>query len=180
MRATANASEEETGARSSQCLSGGVIAEFAPVLSLRKKAPETPKLAGVPKGFAMTRTGKVHAGKHVIVDLRGAKHLDDLDRVRSAFVEAVEAAGATLLHIHLHEFLPSGGITGVAVLAESHISIHTWPECGYAALDVFMCGRCDPRDAIPVLERAFEPETVEVKEFLRGRMNLGASRSRRS
>ena len=52
----------------------------------------------------------------------------------------MEAAGATLLHIHLHHFTPNGGVSGVAVLAESHISIHSWPEYGYAALDVFMCG----------------------------------------
>jgi S-adenosylmethionine decarboxylase len=52
----------------------------------------------------------------------------------------VDAAQATLLHIHVHHFQPNG-ISGVAVLAESHISIHTWPEVGYAAMDVFMCGR---------------------------------------
>jgi len=54
--------------------------------------------------------------------------------------EAVLQAGATLLHIHLHHFTPNGGISGVAVLAESHISVHTWPERNFAAFDVFMCG----------------------------------------
>ena len=89
-------------------------------------------------------------------------------------------AGATLLHIHLHHFTPNGGVSGVAVLAESHISIHSWPEYGYAALDVFMCGRTNPRAAIDVLKEAFEPRKVVVKEQLRGkemnRWNAGSKR----
>jgi S-adenosylmethionine decarboxylase len=174
MRATTKATNEETGAVSIHGPSAGALPGFVPGLNLCDAALEIGKPTDLPKGFAVSRTGKAHAGKHVIVDLKGAKHLDDIECVRRAFEEAVEAAGATLLHIHLHEFLPSGGITGVAVLAESHISIHTWPECGYAALDVFMCGRCDPHDAIPVLERAFEPDTVEITEFLRGGMDVEA------
>ena len=81
------------------------------------------------------------AGAHLIVDLYDAKQLDDIDHIEAALRQCVEAAGATLLHIHLHHFEPNGGVSGVAVLAESHISIHSWPENGYAALDVFMCGR---------------------------------------
>ena len=74
----------------------------------------------------------------------------------------------TPLHIHLHHFTPNGGVSGVAVLAESHISIHSWPERGYAALDVFMCGDSEPERAIPVLERAFRPGRVVVDEHFRG------------
>ena len=59
-------------------------------------------------------------------------------------------------------------MSGVAVLAESHISIHTWPEAGYAALDVFMCGKADPDACIPVLREAFKAKRVEVDEILRG------------
>ena len=73
-----------------------------------------------------------------------------------------------LLHCHLHHFSPNGGVSGVAVLAESHISIHTWPECEYAALDVFMCGDAKPHAAIEVLKRAFEPATVNLGEHKRG------------
>lgn len=116
------------------------------------------------------RDGKVYAGTHLIIDLWGAERLDQLDHVEKTLIEAVEAAGATLLHIHLHHFTPNGGISGVAVLAESHISIHTWPERGYAALDVFMCGDARPQEAIPVLERAFRPERVGVDEMLRGQI----------
>jgi S-adenosylmethionine decarboxylase len=91
-----------------------------------------------PDHFAM-RQGVRCAGVHLIVDLDGAKHLDDIDHIEATLRRCVEAARVTLLHIHLHHFQPNG-VSGVAVLAESHISIHTWPDAGYAALDVFMCG----------------------------------------
>lgn len=120
------------------------------------------------KDHFVVRDGKVCAGTHLIVDLWGAERLDELDHVRSTLIESVEVAGATLLHIHLHHFTPNGGISGVAVLAESHISIHTWPERGYAALDIFMCGDAQPMKAIPVLERAFKPTGVKCDELLRG------------
>jgi S-adenosylmethionine decarboxylase len=80
----------------------------------------------------------------------------------------VEACNATLLHIHLHHFGENEGVSGVAVLAESHISIHTWPERGFAAIDIFMCGACDPTRALPILKAAFQPETFNVSESRRG------------
>lgn len=120
------------------------------------------------KDHFIARDGKLFAGTHLIIDLWGAERLDDLTHVRETLIEAVQVAGATLLHIHLHHFTPNGGISGVAVLAESHISIHTWPERGYAALDVFMCGDAEPAKAIPVLERAFTPSRTSCDELLRG------------
>jgi S-adenosylmethionine decarboxylase len=113
------------------------------------------------------RNGVRCAGVHLIIDLHGAQHLNDIDHIETALRRCVEAAGATLLHIHLHHFQPNG-VSGVAVLAESHISIHTWPEAGYAALDVFMCGNADPDKCIPVLRKAFNPKRVGVNELLRG------------
>jgi S-adenosylmethionine decarboxylase len=121
-----------------------------------------------PKDFFVKRHGKLFAGTHLIVDLRGAQHLDDVAYIERALIDAVEAANATLLHVHLHHFTPNGGVSGVAVLAESHISIHTWPENGYAALDIFMCGRADPYKSVPVLERAFAPASMSVQELCRG------------
>ena len=100
----------------------------------------------------------------------GATRLDEADHVRAALIEATAVAGATLLHLHVHRFTPSGGLSGVAVLAESHISIHTWPEHGYAAIDVFMCGQTEPHKSIDVLRRAFEAETIEVDELRRGKL----------
>ena len=113
------------------------------------------------------RNGVRCAGAHLIVDLYGAKHLDDIDHIENALRRAVAAAGATLLHMHLHHFQPNG-VSGVAVLAESHISIHTWPEAGFAALDVFMCGKADPDACVPVFREAFKPKNIVVKDIMRG------------
>lgn len=112
--------------------------------------------------------GVVCAGRHFIIDLFGASRLDELETMETALRRAVELAGATLLHIHLHHFDPNGGISGVAVLAESHISVHTWPENDYAAFDVFMCGDARPELTVEVFEQAFGPERVGVRELLRG------------
>ena len=119
------------------------------------------------KDHFAVRNGVRCAGVHLIVDLHGAERLDDIEHIEATLRRCVSAASATLLHIHLHHFQPSG-VSGVAVLAESHISIHTWPEAGYAALDVFMCGSADPDACIPVLREAFSAERVGVNELLRG------------
>ena len=116
----------------------------------------------------ITVDGQEVAGTHIIIDLHGARYLDDDARIREAMADCVTACGATLLHMHTHVFTPNGGVSGVAVLAESHISTHTWPERAYAAFDVFMCGDAQPRNAIEILKKAFEAERVEVTEILRG------------
>ena len=120
------------------------------------------------KDFFIERDGVRFAGTHLIVDLFGAKRLDDLKHIERTLKRCVEVAGATLLHIHLHHFTPNGGVSGVAVLSESHISIHSWPEADYAALDVFMCGDAKPHLAVAVLKEAFRATDVVVKEHLRG------------
>jgi S-adenosylmethionine decarboxylase len=139
----------------------------------RKKAAPVTVVAPAPAAaeeridhFAV-RNGVRCAGVHLIVDLHQAQGLDDIDLIEATLRRCVEAARATLLHIHLHHFQPNG-VSGVAVLAESHISIHTWPDAGYAALDVFMCGSASPDACIPVLREAFKAERVEVNEILRG------------
>jgi S-adenosylmethionine decarboxylase len=121
----------------------------------------------------VVRNGVQCAGVHLIVDLYGAQRLDDLDHIEATLRRCVDAAGATLLHIHLHHFEPSGGISGVAVLAESHISFHSWPEAHYAALDVFMCGKASPDNCVPVLREAFNPKRIAVSELLRGKDDRG-------
>ena len=138
----------------------------------RKKVAPVAVVASAPveereDHFAI-RNGVRCAGVHLIVDLHGANGLDDIDLIETTLRRCVDAAGATLLHIHLHHFSPNG-VSGVAVLAESHISIHTWPDARYAALDVFMCGQASPDACIPVLREAFKAERVEVNEILRGR-----------
>jgi S-adenosylmethionine decarboxylase len=117
----------------------------------------------------IVRNGVRCAGAHLIVDLYEAERLDDVDHIEATLRRCVEEAGATLLHIHLHHFEPNGGVSGVAVLAESHISIHSWPERRYAALDIFMCGKAEPEKCVPVLREAFNPGRVGVSELLRGK-----------
>ena len=134
----------------------------------RKKAkPAVSPAIDDRKDHFVVRNGVRCAGVHLIVDLYEAQHLDDIDHIEATLRRCVQAASATLLHIHLHHFQPNG-VSGVAVLAESHISIHTWPEAGYAALDVFMCGSANPDACIPVLREAFSAKRVGVSELLRG------------
>jgi S-adenosylmethionine decarboxylase len=146
----------------------GMDSQAGPAMSLSNALESVPD--PVPqKDYFIERGGARYAGTHLIIDLRGAAKLDDLEHIEAALREAVEASGATLLHVHLHHFTPNGGVSGVAVLAESHISIHTWPERSYAALDVFMCGDARPELTLEVFETAFRPEKMEVAEHLRGR-----------
>ena len=121
------------------------------------------------KDHFIVKDGVRCAGTHIIIDLYDAQRLDQLDVMNDALVRCVEQAGATLLHIHLHHFQPNGGISGVAVLAESHISVHSWPECHYAAFDVFMCGDAKPELCVDVLKQAFSAGRVEVNTLLRGK-----------
>jgi S-adenosylmethionine decarboxylase len=118
--------------------------------------------------YFVERDGRRYAGVHLIVDVWGGEALDDLDHIDAALREAAARAGATLLHLHLHHFGEGGGVSGVAVLAESHISIHTWPERDYAAFDIFMCGATEPEAAVQVIRERFAPRRVEVSELLRG------------
>lgn len=120
------------------------------------------------KDFFVERDGVKFAGTHLLIDLWEADRLDDLALIDSTLREGALAAGATILHSHFHHFTPNGGVSGVVVLAESHISIHTWPERGFAAIDIFMCGECDPYKAIPLLRQAFSPRDVQVGEQRRG------------
>jgi S-adenosylmethionine decarboxylase len=116
----------------------------------------------------VVRNGVRCAGVHLLVDLYQASRLDDIDHIEATLRACVDAAGATLLHLHLHHFEPNGGVSGVAVLAESHISVHSWPERGYAAFDIFMCGNANPDACVPVLRQAFGPKRIAVSELLRG------------
>ncbi len=120
------------------------------------------------KDYFIVHNGVKYAGRHLIIDLWDADHLDNLIIVEQAMRDMVTVCGATLLHIHLHHFTPNGGISGMAVLAESHISIHSWPERRYAALDIFMCGECQPTRALSVLQAAFQPKNIYVNEQMRG------------
>ena len=138
------------------------------------ETPGTTRITAAPERAAelddhfVVRNGVRCAGAHLIIDLYQAERLDDIAHIDQTLRACVEASGATLLHIHLHRFEPNGGVSGVAVLAESHISVHSWPEHGYAALDVFMCRNANPDACVPVLREAFAPKRIAVGEHLRG------------
>lgn len=111
----------------------------------------------------------MYTGTHLLADLTGCAGLDDAARVEAALRDAVAAAKATLLDIRLHHFGPEQGVTGVALLAESHISIHTWPEHGYAAIDIFLCGRAHDLDAaLAALSARLEAQGCEQRRLARG------------
>jgi S-adenosylmethionine decarboxylase len=100
-------------------------------------------------------------GRHCIADLYGCNStkLNDESLIREALAQAAERSGATLLSITSHKFQPQG-VTALALLSESHISIHTWPELGYAAVDAFTCGtHTDPKKACQHLEETLEAKT---------------------
>lgn len=109
-------------------------------------------------------------GLHVLLDVHGVApdRLSDLARIEVVLDEAAQAAGARVLGGHFHPFGPGLGITGVLLLAESHISIHTWPEHGYAAVDVFMCGNAQARTAAGLIGERLQALRVEMRECQRG------------
>ena len=111
----------------------------------------------------------MYTGTHLLADLFGCHGLDDAVRVEDALRAAVAAADATLLDVRLHHFGPGQGVTGVALLAESHISIHTWPEHSYAAVDIFLCGpRHDLDAALAALTQRLAASRCEERRVSRG------------
>lgn len=119
-------------------------------------------------GALVVRDGFRFAGTHLLLDFWNARSLDDAEAMEQAFRSAVDAAGATLLNLHFHRFTCGGGLSGLALLAESHISIHTWPEHAFAAADIFMCGGARPYQAARVLREALRPEFISLSEHRRG------------
>lgn len=109
-------------------------------------------------------------GRHLIVEYTGCNCdiLDNLEQLEKALTGAVRKAGATIVKATFHRYNPQG-VSGVVVIAESHMSIHTWPEYGYAAVDFFTCGdECDPKLAHEHMMKALECDSADVKELKRG------------
>ena len=118
--------------------------------------------------YFVKKDGLIYAGTHLIIDMWDAINLSNGEVIENTLKKIAKACDAQILHMHLHCFDENQGITGVIVLAESHINIHTWPELEFAALDIFMCGKTNPVAAIPVLESAFKPKLIEVQTVTRG------------
>lgn len=109
-------------------------------------------------------------GIHLIVELWDCNFskLNDSDYIAKVMVEAAEFSGATVLNSVFQNFNPQG-TSGVVIIAESHLTIHSWPEHLYAAIDLFTCGsKVDPWKALEYLEKAFEAKEIEIIDFFRG------------
>ena len=107
-------------------------------------------------------------GIHVLADFWGGACPDDVQFWSELLKRSTEAMGATLLHLHVEPFT-NKGITAVAVLAESHISVHTWPERDYVAIDCFTCGdHVTPERGIDLLRAALQPEREHIVRQARG------------
>ena len=109
-------------------------------------------------------------GLHVLLELRNCNKelLDQLEFVRDTLLRAANETGATVIDHIFHQFKPQG-VTGVVAIAESHLCIHTWPEYGYAAADIFTCGEgFNPKEAAQIIIEAFECSDSEVTEITRG------------
>jgi S-adenosylmethionine decarboxylase len=113
-------------------------------------------------------------GTHLLVELRecNAALLDDYKNIEKFMVDAAKEARATVLSAHFHQFNPHG-VSGVVIIAESHLSIHTWPEYQYAAVDIFTCGETlQPSVAADYLAKKFESKNPSVIEVKRGTLRL--------
>jgi S-adenosylmethionine decarboxylase len=118
-------------------------------------------------GF-VSNNGITYAGKHLLIDLYHCENHGTLEQIESVMIEACKATGATVLFSHLHPFT-GGGVSGAVILAESHCTIHSWTEENYIALDIFVCGVCDPYKALPVFQNWFRPGRSVIQTEIRGR-----------
>ncbi len=109
-------------------------------------------------------------GRHLVAEFYDCdpKALDDIENIERHMIEAAYETGATVINSTFHRFLPYG-VSGVVVISESHLAIHTWPEYGYAAIDLFTCGdHVDPWKAFDYLKKAFKAKRTRVVEHPRG------------
>jgi S-adenosylmethionine decarboxylase proenzyme len=116
-------------------------------------------------------------GRHVLLELRdcNAAKLDDLPYLKDTMMNAAVETGATIIGEIFHQFAPQG-VTGVVAIAESHLCIHTWPEFGYAAVDIFTCGAAfDPTEAAHLIVAALESKDPEITEVISGQLTAPAS-----
>ena len=111
---------------------------------------------------------KKHIGIHLIADFWYGENIEDLKKLKEILLGAVKASNNTLLKIAIHKFQPQG-ITGIVLLAESHIAIHTWPELNYIAIDIYTCGdKSNPDKALEYLRKKLKPKKVKLKKIERG------------
>lgn len=108
-------------------------------------------------------------GRHVISELWGCdfEKLNNMDLIEQIFVDAALKSGAEVREVAFHKFAPQG-VSGVVIISESHLTIHSFPEHGYASIDVYTCGNLDPNIAADYIAKALNAETCEKVEIPRG------------
>lgn len=108
---------------------------------------------------------------HLLIELFDCDKaiLDSVETIETILTKAAKAAKATPVGSRFHRFQPTG-TSGIILLAESHISIHTWPDEGYAAVDFFTCGDCKPEAGVPILEQELAAGSFEIMEVARGHL----------
>ena len=110
-----------------------------------------------------------YVGTHLVADFWGGKIIEDPKKIEEILIKAAQKGDTVPLKVAIHKFSPQG-ITGVLLLAESHIAIHTWPEINYLAIDIFTCGeKAFPQKSLDYLKEVFQPKKVRVKEIKRGK-----------
>lgn len=117
-------------------------------------------------------------GRHLICEFHGVDEalLKDKEFLRELLVKAAVASGSTIIGDYFHKFGSGMGVTGVVIIAESHLSIHTWPEYGYAAIDIFTCGEnINPWSSLNLLRDELKPSKINVTEITRGLISIEAT-----
>ncbi len=110
-----------------------------------------------------------YAGIHLLIEFWQAKKIENPEKLEKILIKAAEEAKNHVLKTSIHKFYPQG-ITGIVLLAESHIAIHAWPEFDYVAVDIFTCGQnAKPYQALNYLKKIYKPKRVEIKEIKRGK-----------
>ena len=122
----------------------------------------------IASGNFVKENGFLYAGNHYLIDMWDCLFLENDNKIKELLISAAKAAGATVLHAHTHHFGEGQGVSGLVVLAESHISVHTWPEQNFAAFDIFMCGNTNPDVSLVFLKNKFKPNKISVKKLKRG------------
>jgi len=117
-------------------------------------------------GF-VTENDSMYAGKHLLIDLYDCQYNALIDEIESTMVDACSATGASVLFHYAHPF-EGNGSSGAVILAESHGTWHQWPEHNFIAIDIFVCGECNPILAVPILQSLFLPTVTDVRLEKRG------------
>ena len=129
-----------------------------------KKTKQTVNKAALPKDRNQ------YAGIHLIAEFWFGKKVEDPKEIKKILALAVKQAKATPLETVVHKFIPQG-LTGVVLLAESHIAIHTWPEINYSAIDIFTCGDDSmPDKALDYFKKVFQPKKTKIRIIKRGKL----------